>query len=186
MSLSYLTSQLEELRAQAERNQIAYGRELKEVGADSNLSAQGKKEKSNELYASYKAANEGLRDREKALVASERATLEARINITSGSSSSDIISFRDAQDRADAITNADEAARIMARAISSKDTTLAAAIFRRATTDTFFGASQWSEARRLYTDANPSARDAARDLDSIQQYENAGFNRAMAYGIFRP
>lgn len=186
MSLSYLRSRLEELRSQASRIQTQYARDLAEVNSNDSLSNTGKAEAKNRIYENAKASAAGLRDREKELIANERSTLQARLNLTSGGSSSDIISFRDAQDRADAIADADEAARIMTRALSSKDTTLAAAIFRRATEQRTLGGAIWAEARRLYTDANPSAGDAISDLAGIEQLENAGFNRAMAYGIFRP
>ncbi|OBA60920.1 hypothetical protein A5647_12525 [Mycobacterium sp. 1100029.7] len=112
-----------------------------------------------------------LRKKEKELITAKRQSLEKSLFGLSSVTSSDpgqIIAYRDAQDRAARLTQADEAGEVFAAAIRSEDKTLAAAILGRALE------AGWSSIVAEYVKQNPSAKQQLDDLAKIHDYDSFG------------
>lgn len=104
-----------------------------------------------------------LQNRELALIAEARQKVERKLAGTIGSTPDAVIAFRDAQDRADSISDAREATRILERALITGDTSLANAVAQRALSQ------GWSDAASIYTDAHPEVADALEDRAAIDR-----------------
>lgn len=178
MTVESVESQVENLRAAASRAQKHYNDLADQISADATLSDTGKSEKRREAFTRAKDELRGLLEREKQLIDDEIATLRVRIESRSGTGSTDIIAFRDAQDRADRLADADEALPMLERAIRQRDTSLASAVFRRAMD------AGWPRVVDTYLAAHPQAADVIRDLNYMTQAKDNSFQRTLAYALF--
>lgn len=165
---------IKELRDRAARNSRAFSARLNEISADPNLSATGRDSEINAETSSHRATQKALRERENELIDRKVASLELRLDGIRGYASSDIIAFRDAQDRAEAITTAEDAAKVMARALRTNDRTLAHAVFRVAFDN------RWTDAVNQFKTEQP---DTARVVTDIAKLKNlrSQFGRGLIY-----
>lgn len=178
MTLAAVESEVEGLRSSAKNAQDSYDRLVKQINNDHALSDAGKTEQRNAAFAETREYLRGLRAKEESLIDDEIVTLRVRIESRSGSGSTDIIAFRDAQDRADRLENADEALPLIERALRQRDTSLAAAVFRRAID------SGWRSVIDAYTAAHPEAADIIGELNYLTRAKEDSWQRTMTYAIF--
>lgn len=177
MSLDALDSQIEDIRARASEIHAFHSRESSGIDRDPNLTDAGKAEMKKTKTAETRSLLNGLRDQEKTLVASKVSDLQRQLDAKVGSTSTDIIAFRDAQERAERIDAAEDAERVMARALRNDDTTLAHAVFRRGIDH------GWRGVVEQFTSAKPDSATAANDLTVLKRFQDDGLNRAMTYGL---
>jgi hypothetical protein len=176
MSLAQLESQIDDLRAQAERIQNRWARTSDQLASDNTLSETGKRAKRDREHQRVSAQLSDLRRKETELISAKRQSLERRLFGLSSVTSSDpgqIIAYRDAQDRAARLTQSDDAAEVFAAAMRSDDKTLAAAVLARAL------ANGWSSIIAEYVKHNPAAGEDLDDLAKIQQYSS--FTAGLSY-----
>jgi hypothetical protein len=181
MSLAQLESQIDDLRKQAASIQSRWARTTDLLDADNNLTGTGKRAKLDSEHSQVSAKLSDLRKKEKELIAAKRRSLEKSLFGLSSMTSSDpgqIIAYRDAQDRAARLTQADEAGQAFAAAIRSDDKTLAAAILGRALE------SGWGSIVAEYIKQNPSAKEQLDDLAKIHDYDSFGAN--LSYATMSP
>ncbi|RAU98774.1 hypothetical protein DQP58_04795 [Mycobacterium colombiense] len=181
MSLAQLESQIDDLRKQAANIQSRWARTADLLDADNTLTDTGKRAKLDSEHAQVSAKLSDLRKKEKELITGKRQSLEKSLFGLSSLTSSDpgqVIAYRDAQDRAARLTQADEAGEVFAAAIRSDDKTLAAAILGRALD------AGWSGIVAEYIKQNPSAKEQLDDLAKIQDYDSFGAN--LSYATLSP
>ncbi|MFZ4894196.1 hypothetical protein ACL9RL_07080 [Plantibacter sp. Mn2098] len=178
MSLDYLKAQISTVRQEAARAQTFHSEEAQRISRDPNFTDAYKDELTKTNTETAKTKLRDLREKEKALVADKAKEIEKALDAKAGHTGSDIIAFRDAQDRAEKISDADEAERIIARALRNNDDTLAYAVFRRALE------ARWAKAVNLFADEKPDATEAAKDLVNIREEQTNNFERAMHYAYF--
>lgn len=177
MSLDYITSQIEDLRNQAGRFATAYAAQIRDIDADPNLSEAGKSAARQEVRDQYKPRTSDLRAREERLIDQAIQERQSRVESRSGVTSTDIIAFRDAQDRADRIEKQADALPILDRALRQKDTSLAHAIFRRGLE------ANWRDVTARFTADNPDLVSTVSELRQLTEIKEATFNRTMAYAL---
>jgi hypothetical protein len=177
MSLAQLESQIDDLRAQAERIQNRWARTNDgSAMADETLSDIGKRAKLDAERERVSAKLSDLRKQETQLIAAKKQSLEKSLFGLSTVTSSDpgqIIAYRDAQDRAARLTIAADAQEVFASAMRSDDQTLAAAIVARALN------AGWSSIISAYIEQHPSAGENLADLAKLGQYDS--FGAALSY-----
>ncbi|MEE2853505.1 MAG: hypothetical protein VX424_12750 [Actinomycetota bacterium] len=181
MSLAQLESQIDDLRAQAERIQSRWARTTDLLDADNTLSDIGKRAKLDSEHRQVSAKLRDLRKRETELITAKKQSLERSLfglSVVTSSDPGQIIAYRDAQDRAARLTNADDAREVFAAAMRSDDKTLAAAVLARALAD------GWSSIIAEYIKENPSAKEQLDDLAKIQDYDSFGAN--LSYATLSP
>jgi len=177
MSVAYVDGLIDEVRAEATRLQTHLMRELEAINRDTSLSEAGKAQQRDQTRAATKSQMQALNAKELHLVDEEIARLERQLDAKSGNTSSDLIAFRDAQDRADRIADWTEANRILERALRSDDKSLAHAVFRVAIE------KRWRSTIELFTTANPALAEAANDLGIWKKFREPDFGRALAYSL---
>jgi hypothetical protein len=171
MSLAQLEAQIDDLRAKAAGIQNRWARTSDSLNNDINLSDSGKQAKRDSEHAQVNAKLSDLRKQEKEIIVAKRQSLEKRLFGLSSVTSSDpgqIIAYRDAQDRAAQLSDADTAREVLAAAMRSDDKTLAAAVLARALDN------GWSGIVAEYVKQNPTAGEDLDDLATIQQYDSFG------------
>ena len=175
MSIAYVDGQIDEVRAEASQIQVRQGKMVAAINADPAFSAEGKRAQLSELNESTKNQLQALKAKEMQLVEDEIDRLERLLDAKAGNTSSDIIAFRDAQDRAERVSDPEEASSILARAERTGDKTLAHAVFRKAVD------SGWTTTIQAFTKANPELAEAANDLSTWKKFRKPDMNRALAY-----
>jgi len=175
MSVTYVDGLIDKVRAEASQTQTDHGGAIAAINADTSLSAEGKRLRLSEQNDAVKAHLQSLKAKEMQLVDDEILRLERLLDAKAGSSSSDIIAFRDAQDRAERISDADEGTRVLERAERTGDKTLAHAVFRKAID------SGWTATVQTFSQANPDLAEAAKDLSTWKRFRAPDMNRALAY-----
>jgi len=178
MSNSLLKEQILNVRKEADALQNRYSAEHGRISKDGNISDTYRSELLAQNAAAAKGALRVLLEKEKALVAERAKDLERVLDSKVGHTATDIIAFRDAQDRADKIADADEAERVISRALRNNDDSLAYAVFRRALDH------RYANAVNLFAAEKPSAAEAAKDLIDVQDEMANGMERAMQYAFF--
>jgi hypothetical protein len=176
MSLAQLESQIDDLRAQAERIQSRLARTSDQLNSDGNLSDVGRQAKLDAERDRVSAQLRDLRQRERELVEVKKQSLERRLFGLSSVASSDpnqIIAYRDAQDRAARITDGGTAQEVFMAAMRSEDKTLAAAVLAKALDN------GWDSIVAEYVKQNPAAREDLAEFAKIQQYNS--FEAGLSY-----
>jgi hypothetical protein len=180
MSLDYLDQKLEAVRARASTVQGNLTATRRAINSDDSLSQTGKDEAVKAAVENARNTMTALRQEEDGLASDKRASLQRTVSGSVGSDSASIISYRDAQDRADKLESRDEANRLMNRALSSDDKSLASAVAQAAI------AKGWNDVYEPYAAQNPTIAEAVKDLAQLNNYFNdmiMTMNRAMAYSI---
>lgn len=170
-----VAGQIKQLRDKAASSSRELGKAIEAINSDPTLSAQGRKERITELTNNRDAKRSEWIAEEKQIINNKINALERRLDGYVGYSESNIIAFRDAQDRAEAVEDEDRAAALMARAIRSNDRTLAHALYRRAVEN------NWTEARNAFAADNPAVAGLVRDVRKLHAVLEATFNRTVAY-----
>lgn len=170
-----VATKIKALRDSAKQSGNEHGRAIREINEDAGLSDLGKSERIAELEASRGDSRRAWIEQEKQIISDKISSLEKRLDGFVGYSSDNIMAFRDAQDRAESITDPDKAATVMARALRTNDTTLAHALYRRAVEN------RWVEARKAFAADNPTVASLVSDVQKLHDLREAKFNRAVAY-----
>jgi len=176
-TLQAFDDKVEGIRDRAKRVQKLLTDRIAEIESDPNLSDEGKKSATSEAKLLSKDELTRLRAEEESAVNEALDQLERRIEGQVGYSSTDIITFRDAQDRAERLKTSDEAERVLVRAIRSNDRTLAHAVFRRALE------ANWPTLVKIFADHNPSAAEAAQDMRTLTRFRDRSMERSVIYGV---
>ncbi|WJL95881.1 hypothetical protein QSU92_01245 [Microbacterium sp. ET2] len=177
MSLDALEKQLDEIRDRAEREKNSHWGRIKQIDADAELSDEGKKAQRDRFAESARERLRALRAEEEARVDAKISELERRLDGATGTSSTDVIAFRDAQDRAERLDDADDAKRMLDRALRSNDKSLAFAIFRRALD------ANWRGLVADFTTAQPQVAGVAQDLEVLYRHRANTMARTLVYGL---
>jgi hypothetical protein len=175
MSLDILTTQVDNLRAEAGRTLSAYAGQANAIEADSDLSPEGKTKQKQQINENAKAAMAALRQKESAAIDMKVRDIEKVLDSKVGSTASDIIAFRDAQDRAERFENGEDATKALERAIRTDDTVLAHAIFRRGIE------SNWRSVLAAFGKAYPDKQDLVGELAYLREAQTNTFARNMHY-----
>ena len=162
------------LRASAKHASTTYSSERREIENDPHLNDHGRTERLAELETAAKSRRRTGIAEENEIIDKKIAELERRLDGYVGYSSSDIVAYRDAQDRAEAVTDKDRAAKLMDRALRSNDRTLAHALYRAAVEN------HWTEAQRAFARENPAVAGLANDVQKLRDLRNQ-FGRGLAY-----
>lgn len=112
MSLEFIDGKIEDIRAQATRLAEDYSRTQHEVSRDPNLTDIGKREYLAPLHEELGEKLKALRQQEKDVIKTKRESLERNVFGLPAGTTSDparLVSFRDAQDRANRLTDRDDA-----------------------------------------------------------------------------
>ncbi|WP_447652977.1 hypothetical protein [Microbacterium sufflavum] len=152
-----------------------HGRAIQNINSDPALSDQGKKERIDELERDRDVQRKASIAAEKEIIKNKISEIERRLDGYVGYTSDNIMAFRDAQDRAENISDAEKAATVMARALRTNDRTLAHAVFRRAVEE------RWDDARRAFANENPTIAQLVGDIQKLNALHENSFNRAVAY-----
>ena len=177
MSVSIIEAQIDAVREEATRAQAHHNRSVKAVNSDSRLSDEGRREELAQWNASTKLTLQGLRAKEEQIVKNAIIDREKQIDAKMGNTASDLIAFRDAQDRAERIETVNEAQRIMERALRTDDTSLAHAIFRRSIEQ------GWKSPIEPFTKAKPDLAGVVKELAVLSTFRDSTFARTVAYSI---
>lgn len=196
MSLDTLDNKISSFRADAAKLIEAFREYEASVKSDPTLTLEGKYQKLDGRKDQLKQAVAALEEHEKTAVASEIQSLERSIGGTAGIGGADIISFRDAQDRASRASDAREALIGIRTAITTDDKELARAYVMRAVTERDQnpvtlalgdeGTDEWSSVVQTYIDAYPATAQAVSDLFQLRRRERSaqfGFHAAGAYYV---
>lgn len=151
-----------------------HSRALRAIEQDDNLSPQGREQQAADLTSTHRANQRALIEQEKKVINDKITALERRLDGHIGYSQTDIIAFRDAQDRAEAIETGDRASKVMARALRANDRTLAHALFRAALEN------RWKDAAQQFATENPSIATVAHDIRKLTELRDQ-FGRVFAY-----
>jgi len=178
MSIAQVDSQLDAIRAEAKQVQESHSRTIKEINGDRSLSDEGKQTETAQWKAATKERIDALRNKELAVVDAAIVDRERLIDSKMGNTASDIIAFRDAQDRADRIENADEAQRVLERALRTSDASLAGAVFRRSLS------AGWKAPVETLTTARPELAEAVKDLRTFADFRDNKMARTLFYSGF--
>ncbi|MDT3343882.1 hypothetical protein [Microbacterium aquilitoris] len=177
MTLDTITNEVESIRAEAKREQDFYSHTLTQIDNDTTLSPAGKDAEKEQFRAASQSRLRALRQKEEAALDREISTLMHRIESPRSPGNTDIIAFRDAQDRADRIEDDDEATRLLERALRQGDSSLAHAIFR-ASMD-----SNYRQAIKTFIRHKPELATAIEDLQRLNGAKQNSFERTVAYGF---
>jgi hypothetical protein len=175
MSVAYVDSQLDAIRTEAKKVQESHSRTIAEISVDPKPSNQGKQAEMAQWKAALKVQNDTFRNKELAIVDAAIVDRERQIDSKMGSTASDIIAFRDAQDRADRIENADEAQRVIERALRTNDSSLAGAVFRRSLS------ARWKAPIDTLTAVRPELAEAVEDLNTFTSFRDNKMARTVFY-----
>jgi hypothetical protein len=175
MTLDTLHTQIDSIRAEAASAQRTYGSQVQNVNSDTSLSAEGKAAQKQQISANAKAALSALRAKETAAIDMKVRDIEKVLDSKVGSTATDIIAFRDAQDRAERFENPEDATKALERALRTEDRVLAHAIFRRGIE------SNWRPVIAAFGNANPDKKDVVTELAYLRDAQNNTLGRAMHY-----
>lgn len=180
MSTEALANSMKALRAEAAATMGNYQAQRDAIRQDRRLSPEGKEEQITALYNAAAARVNELGAKETKLLEDKHESLQKSLVSQLGSGSSDIIAMRDAEDRADRLENADQAARVLERAIRVSDRSLALAIVRRASE------AGWRTVIAQASAAYPTVGETLRDIDNVIDEINSpapSLYRSMAYSL---
>lgn len=172
--LMEVAGKIKQLRDSARHASRAHSAELAEIRHDPQLSDQGRTERISEVETAHASRRRTGIDTENEIIDNKITELERRLDGYVGYSNNDLVAYRDAQDRAEAVTDGDRAKKLMDRALRSNDRTLAHALFRVAVEN------NWDEARRAFTKENHTVAGLVNDVQKLRELRNQ-FGRVVAY-----
>lgn len=167
MSLQATDGRIEANRAAALRVTGDAREQVKATNNNPMLSELAKRENVSRITDTAKAQLADLAAREQQIVADQIRALQRQIYGTTGSSPDAVITFRDAQERADRITEQRPALAAMERALLNKDAGMAQALLGRAFDQ------GWSDVVAAYVSENPAQGTNIEDLQGILKFKNS-------------
>ncbi|MFL1999503.1 hypothetical protein [Microbacterium sp. A1-JK] len=179
MSLDIFEREVDRVRADVATAHRAHANTTADIDADANLSPEGKtaaKKKAEETYLPKLAE---LREQEKKLIKDAISRRRAEIESPAGATPDSIIAFRDAQDRAERIKDADEANRVLERSLRQNDTSLAHAIFRVGVE------RRYQNVISTFTAEKPEVRTAVDEIATLERFRDDFLERTLAYAPAR-
>lgn len=174
-----LDAELTPIREEAEQTKARYLSNRSAIEGDPLLSEEGRKQQIDELRASTRTNMSALRAQEDRKVKESISFLE-RLAFGSPASTlqqSDIIGFRDAQDRAERLEDSKDAAARLAIAERSRDKNLADAIVRVAV------ARGWTEVLKAHGAEHPETAGYLQAISDIQRFQANTWARTVAYAV---
>lgn len=181
MALENFIKEIESIRNEARTEISRFQNDRTRVQNDPNLSAQGRYEQVKDGHEYVTTAVAALQKKEEAAIVRQIESTERSLTTRLGSSGTDILAMRDAEERADNLSDRDGAMTALTRAVRSDDRSLAHAIIRRASNE------GWGDVVDKAAEAYPSAGEALKDLAALHQFNTGiqeGFARAGAYHVF--
>lgn len=178
MTLDTLSATLTTLREEADTVRAVHVAKIRSIDANERMTMLAKREEVSAVREATRAKLADLERREDAAVAAERIALKRRISGTASDDPSHVIAFRDAYDRAGAITDRTAARDAMTRALDLADTTLAQAVLHRSVEMGF------DDAINLYTAAHPDAQIAIRDLTRLTEFAGSTEEQFAKYTTY--
>jgi hypothetical protein len=178
MSLDYLNSQIADYRNQAKATQQQAETFRTSVQNDPKLSDEYKKEEIARGGAIFKQKLADLKNAEMVAIHSEKNTLIRDLFGYTTTDPSNVIAYRDAQDRAERLEDQAAALTVLSRAQQSGDKSLASAVLLRA-----FDAG-WDQVALAYGADNPGSIDKIHELNAVTAMAGSDFQRAMDYASF--
>lgn len=165
MTLDHLNKQLNEIRAEASTLKSRFLDQVARIDNDDRASMLYKREQVADLARDTKPKLRALFEREVAAIERERKTLTQKVAGSAGTGGADVISFRDAHDRARTLTTATEARDALTRAMDLDDTVLAHAILDHALRMGF------TPAIDAYIAQHPGTEATIRDLSNVHAWQ---------------
>ena len=181
MALELVTQSIESVRGEAEATQARFTKRHADIDADPSLSEEGKRAAHSDNADQFRPLLKSLRAKEVAIITDAIARCETRIESAAGHTSGEIIAFRDAQDRADRLEDAEDADRLLQRALRQGDTSLAHAIFRVALE------RGYTTAANTFTANSPDMSDVVKELRTLTEMRDGfevNWERTVHYGLF--
>lgn len=166
MSLEDLDKKIEANRAAALRISRDARDQMKAVRDDPRRTDLAKQELIPQIVEEAKPRLAELAAREQQMVDEHQRFLQRQIYGTAGSSPEAVISFRDAQERADRIEEPRPALISMQRALLNKDDGMAQALLGRAFDQ------GWGDVINAYATENPALRTYLTDLNDLLAFKN--------------
>ncbi|MFZ8758624.1 hypothetical protein ACO03V_14505 [Microbacterium sp. HMH0099] len=179
MSLESFETQVEMVRAEATTAIKNYTALRDQIDQDPKLTDEGKREAHGALFEDYKPRLKELRTQEETHLDQAIERRLSLIESPNGLSTGEVISFRDAQDRAERIENADEAVRLLERALRQHDKILAHAILRVGLDKNYRNVVDAFTAKR------PEMKETISELRQLEKLRENSFARTMHYGLSR-
>lgn len=180
--LEALETEIQGYRSQAAQLASDYAQTEREVARDNNLTDAGKTEALAPVHADTQEQMQALMAAEKGAIKRHREAAErALYGLSSYATPAELMSFRDAQDRANRLASqmdhyaAGDAKAAYDSAVRSGDKVLANAIFGAAVE------RGWTDIADDHTSRNPSVKPHLKTLQQIRRYEGSGFNRVANY-----
>jgi hypothetical protein len=177
MTIDHITTEVESLRAEAQREHAFYTRTVNDIDNDPTLSPAGRDAQKQDFREATRARLADIRRKEEAILEREISNALSRIEAPTRPGNTDIIAYRDAQDRADRIDDPDEANRLLERSLRQGDDSLAHAIFRAAVD------RGYQTVITTFTTAKPALATAVADLQTLEGAKKNSFERTVAYGL---
>lgn len=176
-----ITASVESIRNEATLEQGSFSRRRAQIQNDPALSPEGREQAITDHQDTSKLKLKELRDKEITTLTEHKNALERSLFGATYMTSADAISYRDALDRANALSNSEDALKRYQQAVLSNDETLKRAIAQRAVQD------GWNNIIDThFTDAAQNKAETLRAYKLVSKLLNpseAGFNRALAYSI---
>lgn len=166
MSLDALDSQIENNRAQATALIETANRNLDAVKNDPRLTEDARYQDVNQIRTDLRGKLAALQEKEDTIVADKLRSLERTVLGTVGSDPTEVISYRDATERASAVDDLRTGEEMMRRALLSGDTGLAKALLNRAVE------RGWQTVAEAYSAENPAIGTALDDLMRLKRWKD--------------
>lgn len=166
MSLDDLDNKIEANRASALRVSGIAQERMKATREDPRLSDMAKQENITQIRSDAQKQLDELSARENQLVADHTRFLQRQIYGTAGTTPDAVITFRDAQERADRIKEPRDALTAMQRALLNQDAGMAQALLGRAIDQ------GWSDVTSAYAAENPARASYVADLQGLTNFKN--------------
>lgn len=183
MSNRITMSKVIELREKAATIKRNMDEEARAARANGNLSRSGQDQAIDDVYNTAAHEIAALRAEETRHIHARLTTISRKLSGQITNDPASIIPFRDAQDRAEQITEEAEAERIITRAIRSDDHVLAKAIAMRALDET------WMDTYDQFKTAYPQYDQAVQDYVDMRHVQDGLAHKlaaSAAYSITRP
>lgn len=180
MSLDNIDKQIEAVRAKAHSVNDTLRANKQSFIADRSRSDEGKQEAIATANNQARQKLQELQQEEDAIVKKHMESLERIVIGSVGTDPSSVINYRDAQDRAERLTDPNDAARVMTRALRSGDKSLATAVAQVAL------ANRWNDVYQGFAEANPNIAESASDLVTLTRFAtdvSFSLQRAMTYAV---
>ncbi|QRE79165.1 hypothetical protein F1734_02080 [Rhodococcus ruber] len=165
----------------------AFARAVKDIRSDEHLSDEGKRAQLEAAYKHSSAQMDKLRSSTKLARENRITVLQRMLFGTANGAAHEVISYRDASDRASAVANEAEAITMMNNAVVSGDRVLQGALLRRAYAERNpLNGRPWMDVINTYEKARPFDAEYLQELLDLSVAGDDSFARALHSVIPRP